>query len=94
MYERGIIVESFYIFKDIDAYKIDIVSVSDDEDLGHEYNYYAVATKDGVSMRQGANTAEEAEILADEAVNMVDRQISVQKHSGNFDKVYDQFNGK
>lgn len=89
MYERGIIEKSFYIFKNDEAYKIDVISVSEDEDLGHEYNYYAIATKDGVSMKKGATSFGEACVVADDAVDMVEQQIFI-----NNDTSFTDFNNQ
>lgn len=94
MYERGIIEESFYIIKNESPYKIEVVSFSEDEDLGHEFKYYTIATKDGISKMKGFNTLNEAMVLADDVADLIDEEIKLDKTLKKADKEFNEFHNQ
>ncbi|MCU5747116.1 hypothetical protein N9R04_10645 [Staphylococcus sp. SQ8-PEA] len=69
MYARASLEQTFYILNDGKEYKIDLITADDSKDL--DYNYYAIAYRDGVNRSVGANSLREAESKANEAVDQV-----------------------
>lgn len=69
MYARASIEKSFYILNHGKEYKIDLINADDSKDL--DYDYYAVAYRDGVNKSIGADSVREAESKANEAVDLV-----------------------
>ncbi|AMY05239.1 hypothetical protein CD149_10240 [Staphylococcus condimenti] len=85
MYERGKIEDSFYILKESgtsykNAYKVDIVSLSEDEDLNNTCKYFVIVSIDGMSAREDADNLSEAHAFADKAVEQLERELILRQN--------------